>query len=82
MIGKGIKDYIMIRTAIFALRLVAPVSVIYLAATLYQLEFLLSMWLCFYALAEVAFYLFLYLPRNYLMQKASQISSHNPALRL
>lgn len=82
MIGKGIKDYIMIQTAIFTLRLVAPASLVYLAMSLYQLEFVLSIWFGFYALAEAAFYLLIYLPRNYLMQKASQILYDNPALHL
>jgi hypothetical protein len=70
MIGKSIKDYVIIRIAILALRLVAPASLVYLAASLYQMEFLLS-WLGLYAFAESAFYLLVYLPRSYLMQKAS-----------
>jgi hypothetical protein len=71
MIGKSIKDYVIIRIAILALRLVAPASLVYLAASLYQMEFLLSIWLGLYAFAESALYLLVYLPRSYLMQKAS-----------
>ena len=77
MIGKGKKDYIMIRTAISGLRLIAPASLVYLAASLFRRKFLLSAWLGSYALVEAAFYLFVYLPRNHLMQKVSLISHYS-----
>lgn len=69
MIGKGIQDYIQIRAAIFGFRLITPASLLYLAASLYKKKFLLSSWLGSYALVEAAFYLLVYLPRNYRMQK-------------
>jgi hypothetical protein len=68
MIGKGLKDYIMIRAAIFGLRLIAPVSLGYLAISLYCKKFLLSAWLGPCMLVEASFYLFTYLPRYHLMQ--------------
>lgn len=69
MIGKGFKDYVMIRSVIFGLRAMAPASLIYLAVSIYSLKFILSTWLGVYALAEATFYLFVYIPRQYLMQK-------------
>ena len=75
MIGKGLKDYIIIRTAIFGLRLIAPASLVYLASSIYRSKFLFSAWLGSYAIAEAVFYLCVYLPRKHLMQKVSKSRS-------
>ncbi|KAH9848920.1 Alpha/Beta hydrolase protein [Lenzites betulinus] len=71
MIGDSIPEYIFIRTCIFALRLVAPLSIFYTCANLYYGQFILSRWLGLYAGAEAAFYLFVYLPRCKVLQKSA-----------
>ena len=71
MIGKGRKDYILIRTTIFGFRLIAPASLLYLAASFHQKKFLVSTWLGLYAFVEAAFYLLVYLPRNHRIQKVT-----------
>jgi hypothetical protein len=73
MIGKATWDYILIQTAIVGFRLIAPAGLLYLAASFHRQKFLISPWLGFYALAEAAFYLFVYLPRNYQIQKVTLI---------
>jgi hypothetical protein len=73
MIGKGLKDYIMIRAAISGLRLIAPASLVYVASSFYSRQFLFSALLGSYAIAEAVFYLLVYLPRKHLMQRVSHI---------
>ncbi|KIM88219.1 hypothetical protein PILCRDRAFT_814122 [Piloderma croceum F 1598] len=77
MTGKWSRDYILIRMAILGFRLIAPASHLYLAASFHRQKFLISPWFGFYALAEAAFYLFVYLPRNHEIQKAA---THPPSL--
>jgi hypothetical protein len=58
---------------IFGFRLIAPASLLYLAASFHRKKFLVSTWLGSYALAEAAFYLFVYIPRNHQIQKVTRI---------
>jgi hypothetical protein len=69
MIGNSWSEYVFIRIAVFALRLVAPLSTVYLAASYHADAFLLSPFLGVYALIEAAFYFFVYLPRSYYLQR-------------
>ena len=69
MIGHSIPEYIFIRISIVCLRLIAPLSIIYLIACYYRREWILSSWLAVYAFVEAVFYLFVYLPRSRFMQK-------------
>jgi pimeloyl-ACP methyl ester carboxylesterase len=75
MIGRSLPEYVFIRTSIFGLRLVAPVSILYLVATLYEGRILLSQWLLGTAFAEATFFLFVYLPRKRFLQKPAR---HSP----
>jgi O-antigen ligase len=81
MLGKSIPEYIFIRTAIAALRLIAPLSVLCVAWMLQvpapaQLDpkwaFLYSCSLI-YASLEAAFFVCIYLPRRYRLQKVCTI---------
>ncbi|KAH9955230.1 hypothetical protein BC827DRAFT_882947 [Russula dissimulans] len=72
MIGNSWSEYVFIRIAIFALRLVAPLSIVYLAASYHADAFLLSPFLGVYALIEAAFYFFVYLPRSYYLQREAK----------
>jgi hypothetical protein len=81
MINRSI-DYILIRTTIFGFRLIAPASHLYLAASFHRQKFLISPWLGLYALAEAAFYLFIYLPRNHQLQKVTLIIYLTPIIVL
>ncbi|KAI0743297.1 hypothetical protein BC629DRAFT_217644 [Irpex lacteus] len=69
MIGHSLPEYIFIRTSIFALRLIAPLSITYLCASWYSDSWVYSPWLGYYALVEATFYLGVYLPRSYLLQQ-------------
>jgi hypothetical protein len=69
MIGKGVKDYILIRMVISGFRLIAPISFLYLAVSFYRNKFPVSTWLGLYAILEAAFYLLVYLPRSHHIQK-------------
>ena len=71
MIGKSIQDYIQIRAAILGFRVVAPISLIYLAASVAQGKLFGSTWLALYAMVEAAFYLVVYVPRQRRMQKVN-----------
>ncbi|KAH9931897.1 uncharacterized protein B0H18DRAFT_988515, partial [Fomitopsis serialis] len=77
MIGNSVPEYIFIRTSIAGLRLIAPLSFVYIFASWREGRFLYSPWLGAYALVEVCFYLFVYLPRSFLLQKAA---THPPPL--
>jgi hypothetical protein len=69
MIGTSLPEYVFIRTSITLLRLVAPISFIYVA-------YLLAAWpaarwqalLGGYAVVEVLFYTLVYLPRRFSLQ--------------
>ena len=69
MIGNSRPEYVFIRISIIGLRLIAPLSIIYLAASYYAAAFLCSPFLGVYALIEAAFYLFVYLPRSFYLQR-------------
>ncbi len=71
MIGRSFPEYVFIRISVFALRLITPASVIYLATCWYTRFWPISPWLAVYPAAEVAFYLLVYLPRTRLLQKVS-----------
>ncbi|KZP07992.1 hypothetical protein FIBSPDRAFT_922742 [Athelia psychrophila] len=71
MIGKTLHEYIGIRLAITAIRLVAPLSLLYIALSLAQRRVLVSPWLAAYAALEASFYLLVYLPRDHYLQKVS-----------
>lgn len=71
MIGKSLPEYIFIFISIGLLRLVAPISFLYVAylvvaqpSTGWQTS------LGGYALLEILFYTLVYLPRRWLLQKA------------
>lgn len=71
MIGTSLPEYLFIRTSIALLRLVAPLSFIYVACLVAAPP--PSRWqatLAGYAVVEVLFYTLVYLPRHYLLQKA------------
>ncbi|KAF8550891.1 hypothetical protein OG21DRAFT_1418930 [Imleria badia] len=79
MIGKSIPEYIFITTTITALRLIAPLSALYVAWTLLvpapahldpKWTLLYSCFLI-YASLEAAFFVCVYLPRRYHLQKAA-----------
>lgn len=70
MIGTSLPEYVFIRTSIAILQLVTPCSFIYVAyfaaaqpTTRWQAS------LGVYAVVEILFYILVYLPRRYLLQK-------------
>lgn len=69
MIGQTWPEYVFIKLSIYGLRLVAPLSTVYLAASLRAGTFLWSPLLGAYALIEVPFFLLVYLPRYYRLQR-------------
>lgn len=71
MIGNSIQDYVLIRLCIFGFRLIAPLSFTYVAASWYTGHWIFTPWLGYYTLVEISFYLFVYLPRTWLLQKVS-----------
>ncbi|CAL1694590.1 unnamed protein product [Somion occarium] len=71
MIGHSVPEYIFIRICITGLRLIAPLSILYLIACLYTNTWILSPWIAAYAFVEAAFYLLVYLPRSWYLQKAA-----------
>ena len=69
MVGTSVWDYVFIRGCIFVLHLIAPLSIIYSAASLcihlpFRLPRLLEAWVAF----EAMFYLFFYIPRKAYLQ--------------
>lgn len=78
MIGKSLPEYYFIRICIIALRLVAPLSIAYLALRPIRslhLAFKHDILLQAYAGAEAVFFLLVYIPRKRMMQKMSPCSS-------
>ena len=73
MIGNSAWDYIFIRSCIFFLHSIAPLSILYCAVVLaiqpatYRIPLFLEAWL----IAETLFYIVVYLPRNYALQHAA-----------
>lgn len=70
MIGSSVPEYIFIRIAIALLRLVTPLCIVYTFASWYLGGWIYSRWFGYYALVECAFYLLVYLPRNWYLQRA------------
>lgn len=73
MIGDNWPAYVFIRVAIPAFRLIAPLSITYLAASYHAGAFLWSPFVGVYAIVEANFFLFVYLPRSFYLQ---QVRSH------
>ena len=71
MIGHSLPEYVFIRLSILGLRLIAPLSIAYVAISWYLHRWIYSKWLGYYALVESIFYLCVYLPRSRLMQQVS-----------
>ena len=71
MIGTTLVDLVLIMIAITFLRLVAPLSLIYLAAEYQRGTLNFASPLTLYALLEFAFFALVYLPRKSLLQKVS-----------
>ena len=69
MIGDSFPEYVFIRLSILCLRLIAPLSILYLALSWYYHRFLYSHWLSIYAAAEASFYLLVFIPRMKVLQK-------------
>ena len=69
MIGQTWSEYVFIRLSIFGLRLVAPLSITYLAASWSAGTFLWSPIVGVYALIEAPFFLLVYLPRRRRLQR-------------
>ncbi len=73
MIGTSLWDYVFIRSCIFVLHSIAPLSIVYSIALFglplksYRLPWYLEAWM----LAETAFYTLVYLPRKYRLQHAA-----------
>src|SRR6266404_1157999 len=84
MIGQTRLEYIFIRLSILVLRLIAPLSIVYLAASWSAGIFLWSPLFGVYALIEALFYLLVYLPRHSLLQRVrishviTAIEAHPP----
>ena|SRR5712675_2035184 len=82
MIGTTRPEYVFIRISIFALRLIAPLSILYLAVSYNAKTFLWSPFLGVYALIEAVFYLLVYLPRSYYLQRVRLLSPHDSTFPL
>lgn len=76
MIGQSTSEYVFIRVSIACLRAIAPLCILHAAASWYMGEWMYSRWLGYYAWTEAIFYLFLYLPRSYSLQKVRTLSVH------
>ena len=73
MIGTTVVELIFIRIAITLLRLVAPLSLIYLAAEFWRGTLNLASPLASYAVLELAFFVLVYLPRKGRLQKVGTL---------
>ncbi|MCJ1314772.1 hypothetical protein MMC15_000084 [Xylographa vitiligo] len=73
MIGTSFKEYAFIRVCIFFLHYIAPISIACCVLTLFirHSVFRIPKLLEIIAIAETAFYLFIYLPRRYYLQHAA-----------
>ncbi|KAM5536343.1 hypothetical protein V8D89_009995 [Ganoderma adspersum] len=71
MIGRSLAEYVFIRLSILGLRLIAPLSITYLATSWYHGRPLFSTGLAIYAAAEASFYLLVVIPRRRVLQKAA-----------
>ncbi|PVH91207.1 hypothetical protein DM02DRAFT_706393, partial [Periconia macrospinosa] len=72
MIGTSVRDYIFIRSCIFILHWIAPLSILYcLSSLVYPSLFHVSRILQLWATLETAFYLLVYHPRKIYLQRAA-----------
>lgn len=69
MIGRSLAEYVFIRLSILGLRLIAPLSITYLATSWYYGGTLFSTGLAIYAVAEASFYVLVVIPRRRVLQK-------------
>jgi hypothetical protein len=76
MIGNSLSEYLFIRTSITGLRLIAPASILYLAASVWNVAFPISPLLGAVALAEAGFFLVFYLPRKNRLQAVRVVYTH------
>ena len=73
MIGTSLWDYIFIRSCIFFLHFIAPLSALYCVAVLlvrpstYRIHWALEIW----AVAETLFFISIYWPRHHILQRAA-----------
>ncbi|KAI9446067.1 hypothetical protein H4582DRAFT_1903212 [Lactarius indigo] len=72
MIGQSWPEYVFIRLSISGLRLITPLSTVYLAASWSAGTFLWSPLLGVYALTESLFFLLVYLPRRFRLQRDAE----------
>ena len=79
MIGDNWPAYVFIRIAILAFRLIAPLSITYLAASYRAGSFLWSPFVGVYAIVEAVFFLFVYVPRSFYLQEVSFIEATSGA---
>lgn len=75
MIGRSLVEYVFVRLSILGLRLIAPLSITYLAVSGYYGSISLSPVLAVYAAAEASFYLLVVIPRRRVLQKVRVIPS-------
>lgn len=83
MLGTSLPEYVFIRTSIALLQLVAPCSFIYV--TYFAAAQPTTRWqasLGVYAVVEILFYILVYLPRRYLLQKARILRVYDVSLKL
>jgi hypothetical protein len=74
MIGTTLAELVFIRIAITLLRLVVPLSLIYLAAECWRGTLNFASPLTLYALSELAFFALVYLPRRRHLQKVGTLN--------
>lgn len=73
MIGTSAWDYIFIRSCIFFLHSIAPLSILYCAIVLFirPATYRIPVFLEFWLVAEAVFYFLVYLPRTFSLQHAA-----------
>lgn len=73
MIGTSAWDYIFIRSCIFFLHSIAPLSILYCALVLFirPATYRIPVFLEFWLVAETVFYFLVYLPRTFFLQHAA-----------
>ena len=81
MIGHSLAEYVFIRLSILGLRLIAPLSITYLAVSWYHGNTLLLPGVAIYAAAEASFYLLVVIPRRRVLQKVRVKFSSTESLK-
>jgi len=74
MIGTTLVELVFIRTAITSLRLVAPLSLVYLAAESWRGKLVVASPLTWYTVLELSFFSLVYLPRKRHIQKVGALN--------